>query len=251
MYPRNTIIDQFRRSFAICKKDMRIYYFKGPVVIFGLLFPLFLFLAFSIGRELPLDFLIPGMLGMAVFFTSTSVVPVIAPWETRMRTLERLISAPVTVATIIWGDVLASVIFGLFISTIPVAVGILARVSFVSLPIMLLGILISSFCFSSLGALLSSPPSDTPATVMMLSSLVKFPLVFISGVFVPLESMPLWGRIIAYLSPLTYFVDLTRFSVQGVSQISPALDATILIIFTVLFFYTAVKMHERSFPQRI
>ena len=103
MYLGNTIVDQFRRAFAICKKDMQIYYFKGPVVIFGLLFPLFLFLAFSIGRELPLDFLIPGMLGMAVFFTSTSVVPVIAPWETRMRTLERLISAPITVTTIILG----------------------------------------------------------------------------------------------------------------------------------------------------
>jgi len=63
--------------------------------------------------------------------------------------------------------------------------------------------------------------------------------------------MPLWGRIVAYLSPLTYFVDLARFSVQGVSQISPALDAIILLIFTVLFFYTAVKMHERSLPQRI
>ena len=248
---RSVIIHQFRRSIAICKKDVRIYYFKGPVIIFGLLFPLFLFLAFSIGREMPLDFLIPGIVGMALFFTSTSVVPVVAPWETRMRTLERLFSAPVTVATIILGDVLASAIFGIFISVIPILAGMLVGASLLNPSVMLFGILVSSFCFSSLGALLSSPPSDTPATVMMLSSVVKLPLVFISGVFIPLESMPFWGRIVAHLSPLTYFVDLARFSMQGISQIPLALDITVLLVFTVVFFYAAVKMHQKSLPQRI
>ena len=248
---KNSAGDQFRRAIAICKKDMRIYYFKGPVIIFGLLLPFFLFLAFSIGRELPLGFFIPGMLGMALFFTSTSVVPVVAPWETRMRTLERLVSAPITVTTIILGDVLASVIFALLVSAIPIAVSIMMGAPILNFPLMLLGTLISSFCFSSLGALLSSPPSDTPATVMMLSSLVKFPLVFISGVFIPLESMPLWGRIVAYFSPLTYFVDLVRFSIQGTSQIPPLMDIIILLIFTFSFFYAAVKLHQKSLPQRI
>ena len=27
---------------------------------------------------------------------------------------------------------------------------------------------------------------------MMLSSLIKFPLVFISGIFIPVESLPVW-----------------------------------------------------------
>jgi len=250
-YPTNIFPDQIRKAIAICKKDIRIYYCKGPVIIFGLLLPLFLFLAFSIGRNLSLSFLVPGMLGMSVFFTSTSVVPVIAPWETRMKTFERLVSAPVTVATIIFGDILASAIFGLFISTVPVAVGLLAGTPIINFPIMLLSIVLSSFCFSSLGALLSAPPSDTPATVMMLSSLVKFPLVFISGIFIPLESMPLWGRFIAYLSPLTYFVDLVRHSTQGTGQIPLHLDLIILLAFTFSFFYVAVKLHQRSIPQRI
>ena len=45
----------FSRSIVvITEKNMRIYYFKGPVVIFGLLFPLIMFLTFFIGRNLDL-----------------------------------------------------------------------------------------------------------------------------------------------------------------------------------------------------
>jgi len=42
------LMEQFKRSLAIAEKNMRIYYLKGPVIIFGLLFPLFLTLAFII-----------------------------------------------------------------------------------------------------------------------------------------------------------------------------------------------------------
>jgi len=37
---------QLRRSLAVAEKDIRIYYLKAPVVIFGILFPMFLFMAF-------------------------------------------------------------------------------------------------------------------------------------------------------------------------------------------------------------
>jgi ABC-2 type transport system permease protein len=40
----------FARSIlVITEKNMRIYYFKGPVVVFGLLFPLIMFLTFLSG----------------------------------------------------------------------------------------------------------------------------------------------------------------------------------------------------------
>ncbi|MCD6530069.1 ABC transporter permease [Candidatus Bathyarchaeota archaeon] len=245
------MIEQVRRAFAICKKDIRIYYLKGPVVIYGVLLPLFLFLAFWIGRNTPPDFLIPGMLGMSMFFTASSVVPVIAPWETRMRTLERLVSAPVSVFSIILGDVLASFIFGSLLSIIPVIIGIAIGIKITDISALALGFLTGSFCFSSFAALLSSSPSDTPATVMMLSSLVKFPLVFISGVFIPVENLQLWGRVLASLSPLTYFVDLARHCMQGHSLYSPLIDLIVLTCFALGFFFASIKLHERSLPKRL
>lgn len=250
-FPVVGVTEQLRRALAVCKKDVRIYYFKGPVLIFGILLPIFLFLAFSIGRNVPADFLVPGLLGMTLFFTATSVVQVIAPWETRMKTLERLVSAPISIAAIIVGDVLASFLFGIIISIVPLMAGLLMGVDVLHPATLILGILLAAFCFSSLAAVLSTPPTDVPANVMMLSTLVKFPLVFISGIFIPLEEMPQWGRVIALGSPLTYFTDLARYSLQDLSQYPVFLDLAILAVFTTIFLTLAVKLHERNIPKRL
>jgi ABC-2 type transport system permease protein len=243
--------EQLKRSFAITKKDVRIYYSKGPVVVFGLIFPLFLFLAFTIGRNLSVKELFPGLIGMAVFFTATSVGPAILPWETRSKTLERLACSPVSTWAIFFGDILASFIFGMLISLVPLAAASILGVEIMDLLVLSLGMILATLCFASLSVLLSVyPPTDIPATVMMLSSLIKFPLVFISGVFVPIEQLPEWGKIVASASPLTYFTDLTRYTISGISYYSAPVDLAVLTAFTLVFLISSVKLHEKFLPQR-
>lgn len=245
-------LDQFKRSLGIMKKDIRIYYLKGPVIIFGFLMPLFLFLAFFIGsRNLSPEFLISGLIGMTVFFTATAVSPIIAPWEAQVQTLERLISTPISITTIILGDMLASFIFGIIIPLLPIGLGLLMGVGIIHPLTLLLGLVLASACFSSFGLILSTPPSNIPSNIMMISSLVRFPLVFISGIFIPLESMPPWGQIIALFSPLTYFTDLVRYTLQGTSYFPVLWDFIILLVFTILFFALAVELHKRTMSKRI
>jgi ABC-2 type transport system permease protein len=243
---------QFKRSLAIVKKNIRIYYSKGPVIIFGLLVPFFLFLSFYIGRNLPAEALIPGLLGMTTFFTATSVGPAIVPWETRAKTLERLISSPVTLWTIFLGDVLSSFLFGISISVFPILAGLLLGIEIVNLPVLALAVVLATFCFASFSILLSSyPPTDTPAGVMMISSMVKFPLVFISGIFIPIEELPAWGKILSSISPLTYFTDLARYSIQGINYYPIELDLLLLMIFAVGFLVIAIKIHQYTMPKRL
>jgi ABC-2 type transport system permease protein len=245
-------LDQLKRSMGIMKKDIRIYYLKGPVIIFGVLIPLFLFLAFLTGsKNLPHAFLVSGLISMTILFTATSVSPVIMPWEAQMNTLERLASCPISISTIIMGDMMASFIFGVGVTAVPVIIGLVIGVGIVHPIILILGIVLAAVCFSFMGLLMSTIPTNAPSNVMMLSSLVKFPLVFISGIFIPLENMPYWGKIIASFSPLTYFTDLTRYALQGSHYYSIAIDFTVLFVFTGLFFYLAVKLHKKTLPKRI
>ena len=245
-------LEQLQRSFVVAKKDVWIYYAKGPVMVFGLIFPLFLLIAFTIGRNMTVKELFPGLMGMAIFFTSTAVGPAILPWEARSKTLERLVSSPVEVWALLLGDVFASFVFGLLISIIPLAISVLMGVEVVHLLVFGIGMVLATFCFASLSILLSVyPPTDVPATVMMLSSLVRFPLVFISGVFVPVEEMPAWGQTIASASPLTYFIDLARYSTTGISYYSLPIDLAVLAVFTLLFLVISIKLHERFLPQRL
>jgi len=245
------ILDQARRSLVIAKKDFRVYYAKGPVVIFGILMPTFLFLAFFIGRQMPVSSLIPGLLGMAVFFTATAVSPVVAPWETQSRTLERLASCPVAVWTILLGDMLASVVFGIVISFVPILVGLITGARVHHPFILAAGILLAAFCFSSLALIFSFPATSSPATIMMLSSLVKFPLVFVSGVFMPVGELPAWAKGIASFSPLTYFTEVARYCMGGTSYYPLSTSLLLLSIFTILFWGAAVSLHKRTLPKRL
>lgn len=243
------IFEQLRRSFAITKKDLSIYYMRGPVIIQGLLIPAFLFIAFSFKRESSLDFLIPGLLGMALFFSVSAITPVIAPWETRMKTFERLASSPISLWAILLGDIVASVIFGIFITFFVLLAGIiLLGIEIVSLPL-ILGIIIAAFCFSALGTLISAPPADNPSNIMLFATLIKFPLIFISGIFVTISEMGKF-KILSFFSPLTYFTDLARNSIQGAGYFTSFFDLAALIGFAVLLFVASVILHEKTLSKR-
>jgi len=244
--------EQVRRAWAIAKKDIRIYYIKGPVLIFGIFMPLFLFLAFLTGKgQLPLSFLISGLIGMTLFFTATAVSPAIFPWEGQAKTLERLASCPVTVETIVFGDMIASILFGIGITLITVIIGLAVGLPLLHGITLLAAILLAACCFSAIGMLLAVPPTNVPSNIMMLTSLIKFPLVFISGIFIPLEQMPAWGLVLSVCSPLTYFTDLVRYAFTETHYFPVWIDIGTLAMFTVAFTVVTMYLHKRTMPKRM
>jgi len=231
----------------ITKKNMRLYYAKPPVLMFGLLFPLFMFFAFFVGRKLDLVTFFPAFLAMMLFFTASSVGPLITPWEKQEKTYERLLSYPVTQDSIILGDVMAGAIFGIGISLLVW----MASLFFVAVSVTNIGLFALAFVFgtlscAALGALLASPASDSPPNVMIFSNLIRFPLIFISGIFVPLAQMQGLGLALAYCSPLTYLVDLFNAAISGTSAFSPAIDCGVLIGVSALFIFVARVIQKRN-----
>jgi len=251
-HPFSNFFYSLSGSLVIMEKDARIYYIKPPVIIFGILFPLFFFLAFALGRKVSSFILIPGMISMSLFFTSSSVGPLITPWERTARTYERLLTTPISLFSLILGDAMAGFIFGILISLIPLFLGFTFFNVKVAHPFCLIGnMLLSSLCFSSLGVALSSSATEAPSQAMMLSSLVRFPLIFISGIFIPLNNLPNWGKIIATISPLTYTTDLLRFSLYDDGFYPIFLDLLMLVIFSILFFGLALKLHKKNLIKAI
>ena len=237
---------------VITEKNMRIYYFKGPVVIFGLLFPLLMFLTFFIGRDLDLISFFPGFLGMMLFFTASSVGPLITPWEKREKTYERLVSLPVILESIIIGDLLAGAIFGIVITTIVfITCAWLFSIPVASAGLLGLGFVLGSIAFAALGTLLASPTTDNPSNIMMLSSLVRLPLIFISGIFIPLSQLTGPFFLLTSLSPLTYLVDLFHAALNDNAVYPPWADALVLVAVIVLFVVCAKTIQKRNLVKGI
>jgi len=79
LYQSTNLLQELRSSLVIAEKDARIYYIKPPVIIYGILFPVFFFLAFGLGKQLLPYVLVPGLVVMTLFFTSSSVGPLVTP----------------------------------------------------------------------------------------------------------------------------------------------------------------------------
>lgn len=226
---------------------MRIYYRKAPVFIFGLVLPTFLFFAFFVGRELNINEFFPGFLAMSLFFTSSSVGPLIVPWEKQQGTFERLLSYPVSISTVVLGDVIAGALFGLLISVIVGFFGILLiPITVTNLVLIVFAFALGNLCFSGLGVLLSAPAGKTPANIMMLAALVRFPLIFVSGIFIPLSQMTGASRYVTYCSPLTYLVDVLNQSMGQSYAFDWWTDLLVLFGFMALFVVVAVAVLRRK-----
>ena len=233
------------RAWAIAEKDIRIYYAKPPVLMWGILMPFFTFLSWSVGRNRPAGALIPSLVAITVFFTASSNGPVIFPWEKRVRTFERLLAAPVSLAAVLLGKTLAGMVFGVTVALLPLIVGWTAFGAQVTdLATLGLTLLVAAGAFSSLGVLFSTKPGRDVGSVMMPATMIRWPLLFISGLFIPLGDLGDWGRMVSFLSPLRFANDALNGAIGGTAYYAPVLDLAILAAFWGLFLWAGLRLHE-------
>lgn len=234
-------------AWAIARKDMKIYYLKPSILVSSLLFPFVMFLAFAIGRSASAGTLLPGLLAITLLFSASSIEPVSIPIERRTKTFDRLLAAPVSVQAIVLGSSLSGAIFASAIGVATTAIGLVAfRTGVIHIVALLLGLALTSLCFSMMGTLFAAYRTENVGEVMSLLNLVRLPLLFISGVFIPLASMPGWGQSIAVFSPLTYAHDLMLFAFDGTTLFGPVIDVAALVLAIVIFQAAGIFLYQRS-----
>lgn len=240
------IMRDLRASWAIMKKDARTYYLNPGTLMFAILFPLFMFLSFAVGKNAPVDTLIPGLVCITILFSSSSIGPMAIPSERRSKTFERLLSAPVSYNSILFGKTLGGFFFSIMVGVTPLVIGLVwFGTQITSIIFLIAGLTLASFCFAMIGITFGSIPTENPGDVMMLLNFVRLPMIFISGLFIPIESLPEWGKMIAVLSPLSYANDLLRYALQGTTLYGPLIDSIVLVFFIGFFFWLSIRIKNK------
>ena len=157
-----------------------------------------------------IDYLVPGILAMALMQLGIfAAMPLVVERENRV--LKRLGATPLRRSTMI----LSTVVFRLLIAMGQAAlIIIVARLVFHvpmmgSWPFLVGMIVLGTLTFLSMGYMLSAF-AKTQETAMPLLMVVQFPMMFLSGIFFPLEMMPGFMRPIMDAMPLTYLGDSIR-----------------------------------------
>jgi ABC-2 type transport system permease protein len=194
---------------------------------------------------MPPEKLIPVLSAQTIFWSASSIGPVAIPMERRLRTFERFLSAPISLIAILWGKMMAGFIFGLGITTLATVIGIIwAGRTISSVIALVLGIVISSMVYSAMGILFASIPTGHPGEVIIPLNFVRIPLMFVSGMFIPLDMMPKIGVYIALLSPLTHTLDLLNLGTGGSSYFGFSTNICVLLTWLIVFLYVGQLFHR-------
>jgi len=230
----------------IILKDLKAYYFKPPNISWGILFPLVLALAFTLRNPMGLAELSPGLIAMAALFGTTSMEAIVITFEKRVGALERLILAPISLRTILMGKVLSGAIFGLMIAGTMTLVSIGFMGNQITSPVLfIISLFLTVLTLSALGALVAVSVREV-FEAQTLSNYFRFPMIFLCGVFLPVEAMPMPLQALAHILPLTYSVDAIRQTSMGLVNLRLLSDITALILFLLAFLILATRLLKKN-----
>ncbi len=167
---------------------MQAYYLKPPNVSWGLLFPLAwtgMFLIRSGQDSHSLLSVLPGMIALSVLFGTSSMLAVAVTFEKKAKAFERLLLSPIPLYLLMLAKTSGAVLFGMFNALVPVLLGFwfadLSGADWgMAVPAVLLIAVVSTF-LSLLLAILATEVFE----VQTLSNFVRFPMIFLCGLFFP------------------------------------------------------------------
>jgi ABC-2 type transport system permease protein len=195
-----------------------------------------------------IDFLVPAILGMTIMMSCMLGMGSTIAGERETGELARLFMTPTSVSTIIGGKISAKLLIELVRALILIFMAvILFNVSikggFLQTFIVLV---IGALCFVGFGIMLSARTS-TQEDYAQISLPFSMPMMFVSGVFYPIETMPWILQKLAYVFPLTYLNDAMRgIMLKGQTLADVWVDLAVLLGFTLLFFIIGVKRFNRD-----
>ncbi len=155
--------------------------------------------------------MVPGLAGVILVFIGTLIASLGVVRERQAGTLEQLAVMPLSPWDVLIGkiapyfivaalDLFIVLICGMLLFGVPMHG---------SVPLLMAGALLFLFVTLSIGVLISSV-SQNQGQAIQLAMMTILPQILLSGLIFPLGSMAAGVRWIAYILPLTYFVEISR-----------------------------------------
>ena len=232
----------------ILKKDMRNYYLKPPNISWGIIFPVAWTLMFFLksGTSLDLRGLLPGVMCLSVLFGTTSMLSVTITFERKSRSFERLLIAPIDLSLLMLAKTTGAIVFGIFNGFVPVIFALfMTDLSGINWLIVLGGVFLIAVTSTFLGLFIAVSVSEV-FEAQTFSNFFRFPMIFLCGLFIPVQVLPIFLRPISYSMPLTYGADILNAVISGRGHIGLLMSFLILIGFSVGLFAVSTRNVKRK-----
>ena len=230
---------------SILVKDMKTYYLKPPNISWGIIFPLawtgMFFIKSGSGLG-SISTLLPGVVAVSVLFGTTSMLAVTVTFEKKSRSFERLLLAPIPLEILMLAKTSGAILMGIANAFVPVVMAaFLIDLSQVAWGAFVPTVVLIAVASTFLGLFIAVAVSEV-FEAQTFSNFFRFPMMFLCGLFFPVEKLPVFIKPLSYALPLTYGADVLHGSVHGGHALPFSLDLAILGAFCVGLF--AMSLHN-------
>ena len=197
-----------------------------------------------------MDFIVPGLIMMAVITNSYANVASSFFSAKFQRNVEELLVAPVPNYLIILGYVGGGMARGILVGLIVTILSLFfVDIQIHNLAIIIVTVILTSMLFA-LGGLINAIYAKTFDDISIIPTFVLTPLTYLGGVFYSLTMLPGFWQNVAALNPIVYMVNAFRYGFLGVSDVSLTLALTVVISFIVVMFSFALYLINRGIGLR-
>jgi len=233
----------------ILLKDMRTYYLKPPNISWGLIFPLawtgMFFIKSGSGLG-SVPTLLPGVVALSILFGTTSLLAVTVTFEKKNRSFERLLLAPISLKLLMLAKTGGAILFGTVNAFVPVIMAaFLTDLSQVAWAVFLPAVFMIATASTFLGLFIAVGVSEV-FEAQTFSNFFRFPMIFLCGLFFPIQQLPLFLKPLSYALPLTYGADVLHGAVHGEHAMPFFLDFLLLGLFCVALFAASLQNIKRK-----
>jgi ABC-2 type transport system permease protein len=195
-----------------------------------------------------LDFLTPGIIALTIFFGSVMTTGSAIAEEKESGTLVRMMMTPISKRSVILGKTIYQLILELAKAVILILVAYFLVGFRINGSWLLVALVLVLFTLGGVGmGIILSTKADSMESFDQLAMLVTMPSMFLTGVFFPLSSAPVWMQYLARCVPLTYAIDAMRtIMVKGQDLNAISYDLMILALFAIITFTLGVRLFRRE-----
>ena len=232
----------------ILMKDMRNYYLKPPNISWGLVFPVAWTLMFFLKSPTKVDVreLLPGVMSLSVLFGTTSMLAVTMTFERRSRSFERLLLAPLDLNFLMLAKTSGAIFFGLVNAFVPVLfASFLTSLSDIRWLPVLGAVFLIAVTSTLLGLFIAASVKEI-FEAQTFSNFFRFPMIFLCGLFIPLQTLSLFLRPLSYILPLTYGADILKSSINQNGHLGLPANFVILLGFSLVLFALSMRNVKRK-----
>ncbi|MDZ7852271.1 MAG: ABC transporter permease [Halomonas sp.] len=193
-----------------------------------------------------MDFIVPGLIMMAVITNSYSNVASSFFSNKFQRSIEEMMVSPMPNWVILTGFVLGGMARGLGVGLIVTLVSLFFTRLEVAHPLLTVFVVVLTAALFAIGGFINALLGKKFDDISIVPTFVLTPLTYLGGVFYSISLLPAFWQGVSMLNPILYMVNVFRYGFLGVSDIPVGWALAAILAFITVLFGVALWMLERG-----